>query len=846
VVALAAVLAGLGPGPALAGGGPETTLVVVNADSPLSQQVGNAYVAERGIAPSHVVWLHQVPAYRTIDVETFRRRIWEPVRAYMNHHRLDGDIDAITYSTDFPYRIDFSGDAPHLPRVEARYRGRTGSLTGLTYFARRVERRDWRYLGLRTNFYFRRNLANPALPPRPPHAGERTLYRKARSLFRAKRYVRAIGVYRKFVASYPWSASAWYRLAVSLAATGQQDPSLDALARAVSEGWSNSLMVDADPRFEKLRGTPRLRNLKRRMEALNGPFQPARGFSSRYAWTPTGQAVVDGTDHNPNRYFLATLLGYTGVRGNSVPQVLSYLHKAAASDGTRPDGTVYLMENHNVRSRTRQPLFRRTVADLRRLGRPARILSAREKGQNGVLPQGKQDVMGVVAGSPRYRWKTSGSRFLPGAIAESLTSYGGDFDRRAQTKLSEFLRYGAAGSSGAVAEPFSFWEKFPVPLLHVYYAEGCSLAESFYQSVWAPYQLLVVGDPLARPYARFARVTLRGPDPGRHWRGTVQVRAGLRPPPGQRVAHWELWVDGIRRATARPGHAIVWDTRSVDDGVHRLAVAAVAAGRIQTRSSRRYGVRIANSHRRLRVEQAPSRVDLGDRVQLRGQAPGATRVVLRQGGRALARSAVTDGRWRLAVPARVLGMGKVTVFVRAHYAGGPSVRSRPRTVVIEAPKLLPARPLPAGSRPGLSAVARDGAGEVVRRGVAESLDGDLGPVGRALGAGAGELQVQGLFRVPRDGIYQLVAVTPDDGLSVSVDGQRVAPGGGRAGEANAGPDRFAVLGLAAGWHRLGLRLRPSGSLRLKVLLEGAAPGFVLRGDALRHAGGVPSSGRGGG
>ena len=36
--------------------------------------------------------------------------------------------------------------------------------------------------------------------------------------------------------------------------------------------------------------------------------------------------------------------------------------------------------------------------------------------------------------------------------------------------------------------------------LFAYYAAGMSLAESFYLAVESPYQLLIVGDPLCRPY----------------------------------------------------------------------------------------------------------------------------------------------------------------------------------------------------------------------------------------------------------------------------------------------------------------------------------------------------------
>ena len=51
-------------------------------------------------------------------------------------------------------------------------------------------------------------------------------------------------------------------------------------------------------------------------------------------------------------------------------------------------------------------------------------------------------------------------------------------------------------------------------MIHVHYARGCSLAEAFYQSVCGPYQLLIVGDPLCRPWANIPQVSVAAVAPG--------------------------------------------------------------------------------------------------------------------------------------------------------------------------------------------------------------------------------------------------------------------------------------------------------------------------------------------
>ena len=96
-----------------------------------------------------------------------------------------------------------------------------------------------------------------------------------------------------------------------------------------------------------------------------------------------------------------------------------------------------------------------------------------------------------------------GNAFVPGAMGDSLTSYAGYIlDPAGQTTLLAFLEAGAAGSYGTVTEPCNYRQKFPNPLDYFYQQRGFCLAEAYYQSLWNPYQGLLVGEPLSAPFAR--------------------------------------------------------------------------------------------------------------------------------------------------------------------------------------------------------------------------------------------------------------------------------------------------------------------------------------------------------
>ena len=93
----------------------------------------------------------------------------------------------------------------------------------------------------------------------------------------------------------------------------------------------------------------------------------------------------------------------------------------------------------------------------------------------------------------------------PGALADHLTSYGGQLERLPQSgqmSAVDWLEAGATASYGAVSEPCNHAQKFPHPqLLLLFYAQGMTALEAYWHSVAWPGQGVFIGEPLAAPFA---------------------------------------------------------------------------------------------------------------------------------------------------------------------------------------------------------------------------------------------------------------------------------------------------------------------------------------------------------
>ena len=406
--------------------------------------------------------------------------------------------------------------------------------------------------------------------------------------------------------------------------------------------------------------------------ATAGGRTPSRAFSARQKWNGAGQPVAD----NGMKYLLATALGVTHGHGNTAAEIIASLQRSRSADGMKPPGTIYYMRNEDVRSKTRHDGFQTAVQELAAVNVRAVI-------QEGVVPRGAPDVAGLTTGRAQVDLRSAGSRLLPGALVDNLTSAGGQMlirvERNPQTRISEFIRLGAAGASGTVVEPYSLWQKFPSPALHVHYARGCSLAEAFYQAVSAPAHLLIIGDPLCQPWATPPVVTASGLEIGGPLSGDVTITPAAKYADARNASRFELFVDGVRKASAAPGAPLKLETKSLPDGWHDMRLVAIDDTPIAVQGALAMAVEIRNGDDAVGMVIAePRRFALGGKIPVDVQSTRTEDAQLMHNGRQLA--TVTGGRGKVEVAAKQLGRGQIQFYVEQD--GQPPLRSRPVTVEI--------------------------------------------------------------------------------------------------------------------------------------------------------------------
>jgi tetratricopeptide (TPR) repeat protein len=783
----------------MAGGGPENVAVVVNSDSFASLAVANAFVAARQVPASNLVHLAlgDLTDFEIVDVATFRERILRPAFETLETRGLAAQIDYLVYSSDIPYAIRVGGDVGD--RLLPKELTETASVNGLTYLFPLVLAEKPEYLSLGSNFYARLPIQFAVADSQTWTDEQRQLYQQAVQQMKEKQYAEAAASLGALVEAHPRAAHLWYNRACALARLDRPDEAIEALKRAVETGWVDGRHMQADEDLATLRNRDDFRTLVRRLEELSPRLRPTMGFSSLIGWNPAGQP---GPPDAGIRYLLSTMLSVTSGRGLSVSEAISQLQRSAAADSTFPEGTVYLMENNDVRSLARKPMFADTVSLLDKQGVRAEIVP-------GTLPKNRDDVIGLVAGTASFDWPGSGSSILPGAICEHLTSTGGVMveQRGGQTPLSEFLRYGAAGTSGTVTEPYAIAAKFPLPFLHVHYAQGCSLAEAFYQSVAGPYQLLIVGDPLCAPWAQ--RPAVRAPELPNPVRGEIRFQPTAAPPLGSVIGRFDLYVDGIRRAVCLPGTALTLDTTQLPDGPHEFRLVAVIGDAIQTQGHAVWTVDVDNHGRNVELETDDSAVvSLGQPLKLRTAMDGAASIELMHHGRVLGRLERPEGEF--AVDSADLGLGTASLMAVARLeAEGPvAAVSRPVSIQVQRPPALAPAGLPEGAKlsPGIAVAATGEAARIVKETRPAQWLENLGVRPNA------PITIEGYVNISAEDLYQFQWRSPRS-VTLTVNGKEVAM-------STVDQWQFVPVAFRPGWHRVQVRIGGDGPPRLDLRFGG--------------------------
>lgn len=672
------MVAMVAPTEALAGGGPENVFLVINELSLSSKLIANHYADIRNIPANNIVYLNEVPNKDAVSIEQFKDTILKPILNEIARRRLEGTIDYIVYSSGFPTRVSVKDHQDLLSNVAGKSFNRkffapVASLTSMTYFASKVIANDPTYMTLASNNYYRLPYSQALVKPFDGELLKK--YQNATAGLHAKgqEFANAQNTLLSMSKQNPGQAAILYQLARFFAVEGDDKNAINYLTRSIRMGWKNKQLIERDASFSKIKTDALFTGLVERVPESRSNMIASHGFRNAYHWGPNG--MINGPKRGA-RYFLSAMLSVTRGQGISDYDSVNYLTRAVEADFSQPEGTFYFTHTKDVRTRTRFPNFQKAIGELELLNHQSRITKQ-------TLPERRDDVLGLTCGTAIFDWGKSGSKFVPGAIADNLTSTGGYFPKKGQTKCTEFLRFGAAGACGTVVEPYSIQAKFPFPLIHAHYAKGCSLAEAYYQSVHGPYQLILVGDALCQPFATPPKISITAPAAME----VVKDKFALEVDAEQSdvaIAGYEIFLDGVMVLRTSNIEDLDIDSSEMGDGFHELRVVAVGRDSVETRGHAILPFMVGNQGHVLTLETEQLRPEFKDKIILKASTNYGQRIIIRQNQKTV--GVINSKEGTTSLSPTVLGAGKVKLraFAVADSKDAPIVSSTPLTIEVQA------------------------------------------------------------------------------------------------------------------------------------------------------------------
>jgi len=638
---------------------PMRTALIVNANSTDSLTIANHYASLRGIPDRCIVTLDNVPKEMSCGIEEMKASILKPMLAELDKRGLGNQTDIIAYSADFPTAINLNTDFAKVPPRHHLFTP-VGSINGLTTLYQFLGDEQVRYVAPRTNFYSRVDV--DALQQNPFISDDRKVFEDALMAAKEQRFTVATDSLKGLIKKHPQQWPLRLRLAGYQVLAEQVDDGLETISAMLRDRVAYRLVFENDSAFDKIREHDVFVKLLAAMPPITPNRIPPMPFSGRTVWGQNGLPLGDATGP---RYLLSVVLAVTKARGTSLDEAIEILTRAADADATGGPATFYFSNSDDVRSTTRFPLMPIAVDTLRQLGHDVIINKDR-------LPKEQKKLMGAMLGSANYDWPLAFNTLLPGSIADNLTSTSGVLHQAdGQTSMVELLRGGAAGTSGTVTEPYALQFKFPTPLMYAYYAAGTTLAEAFYLSVDSPYQLLIVGDPLCRPYGdehneAFSLENITNAADAfsiriKFWR-PFKVAAA-------KVNRFEIYFGGQLALATKPVEALRINSAGLPRGWHEVTVVAVSKHPVQMKTLKSTYVLIGDEKDCPKIEAktmvTPENKDEGiaasqGSIAVKIDSPGASRIAVEHQGRRLIDTEAVQDEFKIDVEKTGYGPVRLT------------------------------------------------------------------------------------------------------------------------------------------------------------------------------------------
>jgi len=183
------------------------------------------------------------------------------------------------------------------------------------------------------------------------------------------------------------------------------------------------------------------------------------------------------------------------IAARSFSEARKLIDRGIAADGSMPAGVAYLVNTSDKNRNVRSAQYEQT----QHLFSPWLQIQTLKTD----YLENKHDILFYITGLVKVPSLNTLS-FLPGAIADHLTSTGGQLTDSRQMSSLRWLEAGATASYGSVTEPCNYPQKFPMPSIVLnHYLRGESVLQAYWKSVMWPREGIFIGEPLAAPFAGY-------------------------------------------------------------------------------------------------------------------------------------------------------------------------------------------------------------------------------------------------------------------------------------------------------------------------------------------------------